>query len=153
MDSFASLSISKSKRLVSYNLAYKSHKHFFYNVVDSYMKAKLPAIKERRESLVAQAKRGIVHVLCLCVKQKLINYLDMQEVEAMKEQLKLALNPKSIRVEIEKDREARKERLATYLLRASRAVDIEMGNSSKNNSILQHHYIHKLYVIIIFQLT
>eukprot|EP00026_Physarum_polycephalum_P000746 Phypoly_transcript_00747.p1 GENE.Phypoly_transcript_00747~~Phypoly_transcript_00747.p1 ORF type:complete len:979 (-),score=231.74 Phypoly_transcript_00747:42-2978(-) len=86
----------------------------------SYINKKLPAIKERREELVAQAKR------------------DMQEVTAMKEQVMLALGPKSVTIEPAVDREKRKAQLARYLIRASRAADIEMGHQS--NSILQNDY-------------
>lgn len=68
----------------------------------------------------------------------------MLEVEAMKEQLKLALGPKSVTIEIETDREARKKKLATFLIRASRAADIEMGH--ERNSSLQNDYIFSIYL-------
>jgi hypothetical protein len=63
----------------------------------------------------------------------------MQQVVAMKEQVRLALGPKDVRIEDAVDREKRKAQLARYLIRASRAVDIEMG--FKSNSILQNDCI------------
>ena len=68
---------------------------------------------------------------------------DMQQVQAMKEQVMLALGAKDVRIEVTGDREKRKAKLARYLIRASRAVDIELGYQS--NSILQNDCIHLIF--------
>lgn len=65
----------------------------------------------------------------------------MMEVEAMKEKLQMLLGPKGIEIEPAADRDARRARLAKYLIRASRAVDISMGHERDQDSILQNDCI------------